>query len=113
MIQVDRIKNEHGNNVGFRVIGHAEYADPGADIICAAVSVLVINTINSIEQFTEDKFSCKQEEESGLTEFIIVSEVSKESALLMDSLFLGLKGIEQDYGKRFIKVKAPFERKLK
>ena len=106
MIDVSRIKNEHGINIGFRVSGHAGYAESGSDIVCAGVSALVVNTMNSIEKFTEDKFSCKQEEKSGLIEFIIVSEVSKESVLLMDSMFLGLKGIEKDYGKRFIKVKA-------
>ena len=106
MINVSRIKNEYGNNAGFRVEGHAGFAESGSDIICAAVSALVINTINSIEKFTEDKFSCKQEETGGLIEFIIVSEISKESELLMDSLFLGLKGIEKDYGKRFITVRA-------
>jgi len=106
MIEIARIKNEQGENIGFRCQGHAGYARHGKDIVCAAVSALVINTINSIEEFTEDKFSCAQEEKSGLVEFIIVSEVSKESSLLMDSLFLGLENIEHDYGKRFITVKA-------
>ena len=106
MILVERIKSEHGENIGFRVSGHAGFARRGRDIVCAGVSALVLNTMNSIEKFTEDKFSCKQEEKSGLIEFIIVSEVSKESDLLMDSLFLGLKGIEQDFGGRFVKVKA-------
>ena len=106
MIRVNRIKDENGVNVGFRLIGHAEYADSGSDIVCAAVSVLVINTMNSIEKFTKDKFSCVQDEESGLIEFIIVSEVSKASSLLMNSMFLGLKDIQHDYGKRFITVKA-------
>lgn len=93
-------------NCGFRCLGHAGYAKHGSDIICAAVSALVLNTINSIEAFTADKFSCSQEENSGLIEFIIVSEISRDATLLMDSLFLGLKGIEHDYGKRFITVKA-------
>ena len=88
------------------ILGHANYDEYGKDIVCAAVSGLVLNTINSIEAFTEDKFSCAQDEKSGLVEFIIVSEVSKESALLMDSLFLGLQNIQHDYGKRFITVKA-------
>ena len=34
--------------------GHAGYAEEGYDIICAAVSALTVNTINSIEQFTEE-----------------------------------------------------------
>ena len=106
MILVERIKNGHGDDIGFRVSGHAGFARHGKDIVCAGVSALVLNTINSIEEFTEDKFSCAQEEKSGLVEFVIVSEVSKEASLLMDSLFLGLKNIEHDYGKRFITVKA-------
>ncbi|MBQ7863354.1 MAG: ribosomal-processing cysteine protease Prp [Lachnospiraceae bacterium] len=106
MIEITRIKNENGENIGFRCIGHAGFARRGKDIVCASVSALVLNTINSIEAFTEDKFSCAQEEKSGLIEFIIVSEVSKESALLMDALFLGLTQIQNDYGKRFITVKA-------
>ena len=106
MIEISRIKNENGENIGFRCYGHAGFARHGKDIVCAAVSGLVLNTINSIEAFTEDKFSCAQEEKSGLVEFIIVSDVSKESALLMDSLFLGLSNIQRDYGKRFITVKA-------
>ena len=32
--------------VGFQTEGHAGYADAGSDIVCAAISVLVINTIN-------------------------------------------------------------------
>jgi uncharacterized protein YsxB (DUF464 family) len=106
MIEITRIKNEQGENIGFRCLGHAGFARRGKDIVCAAVSGLVLNTINSIEAFTEDKFSCAQEEKSGLVEFIIVSEVCSTSVLLMDSLFLGLKNIEHDYGKRFITVKA-------
>ena len=39
---------------GFRSEGHAGYAEEGYDIICAAVSVLSVNLVNSIEEFTED-----------------------------------------------------------
>ena len=39
---------------GFNCIGHAGYADAGSDIICAAVSVLVFNTLNAIESYTDD-----------------------------------------------------------
>lgn len=106
MIRVAKIKNEFGALAGFRCEGHAGYAKSGSDIICAAVSALVFSTMNSVEQFTEDKFSCKQEAESGLIEFVIVSEVSKESALLLDSLFLGLQGIQKDYGKQYVTITA-------
>ena len=47
MITVE-IRKSNGEYVGFSSKGHAGYADEGYDIICAAVSVLTVNTINSI-----------------------------------------------------------------
>ena len=57
MIHVTIFQNKYKECVGFQTEGHAEYADPGQDIVCAAASILVINTINAIEEFTEDDAS--------------------------------------------------------
>ena len=40
----------------FLLFGHAEYADAGEDIVCAGISVLVINTINALGMFTKEQF---------------------------------------------------------
>ena len=45
--------------------GHAGFADSGEDIVCAAISVLTINLINSLEKFTEDVFNLDQNEDDG------------------------------------------------
>ena len=103
MIKISIYQNEEDVITGFRLSGHAGYADHGQDIVCAAVSALVINTINSVEQFTNDVFSLKQNEEDGMIEFHVTSEISDESKLLLNSLFLGLSGIQEDYGQKFIK----------
>ena len=103
MIKISIYQNEEDVITGFRLMGHAGYADHGQDIVCAAVSALVINTINSIEQFTKDVFSLEQDEESGMIEFHVTSHISDESKLLLNSLFLGLSGIQEDYGQKFIK----------
>ena len=47
---------------GIEFNGHAGYADSGEDIVCAAVSVLVINTFNAIERFTDDAFNSDYDE---------------------------------------------------
>ncbi len=99
MINVTAIYNEADEACGFRVEGHAGYEDAGRDIVCAAVSVLAENTVNSVETFTEDHFSCKTDEKSGLLEFIITSDVSKESKLLLQSFFLGIRTISEEYNK--------------
>jgi hypothetical protein len=104
MIEITLRKSETGIYNGFLVEGHAGFDEKGRDIVCAAVSVMVINTINSIEAFTEDEFEATVEEKSGKIEFQMVSDVSRDSTLLLNSLVLGLQGIEAQYGNQFIKV---------
>ena len=74
--------------------GHAGYDDPGKDIVCAAVSALVINAVNSIEHFTDDETSCISDGESGEITFRFSQIPSHDAALLLDSMILGLEEIE-------------------
>ena len=76
---------------GFRMEGHARYAKYGKDIVCAGVSALVINTINSIEEFTGDTVTTTMQPD--LVEMRMTSEqISPEAELLLRSLVLGLQG---------------------
>ena len=84
MIQVEIIRDASKAYVGFSIKGHAGYAEHGQDIICAAVSVLAQNTVNSIEQFTDDTFSGEIDEKTGR---------------------LGLTSIAEEYGKKYIKIR--------
>ena len=104
MIKISIYKNAESRIIGFRCAGHAGFAKSGQDIICAAVSALVINTVNSIEHFTSDTFDYKEDENKGEIDFKIVSKLSNESSLLLNSLFLGLQGIREDYGQEYIKL---------
>ena len=49
---------------GFDCLGHAGYAEEGEDIVCAGISALVINTINSLGVYTKENFSTDSDEES-------------------------------------------------
>ncbi|MGL4738669.1 MAG: ribosomal-processing cysteine protease Prp [Cellulosilyticaceae bacterium] len=90
------------------VAGHAGYAEAGSDIVCSAVSILVFNTINSIEAYTEEKISI-----NGLNRQDGVIDCSfpkrkqgheyKDCTLLLNSMILGLETIEQMYGE-YIKI---------
>ena len=105
MIDVLLYTNRADEYVGFQMKGHAEYAQYGQDIVCSAVSALVINTINSVEQFTEDAFESTVQEEDGVVCFAITSRpVSASSKLLLNSLALGLQGIEAQYGKKHVNI---------
>lgn len=93
-----------GIYTGFEVDGHAGYAEAGKDIVCAGISMLVINTINSIETFTEDGFTCDSDPETGYIKFQFEGAISKDSELLMNSLVLGLQGVQEEYGKEYMKL---------
>lgn len=104
MINISIYKNADGIYTGFKALGHAGFAQSGQDIVCAAASVLIINTINSIDSFTLDTFDMNTNEDSGLIDFKIISNISNESILLLKSLVLGLQGIIKDNGHDYIKV---------
>ena len=91
-------RDSEGTVKGFQVSGHSGLGTRGNDILCSAVSVLTINTINSIETFTNDPVEVEAvNEQEGFLHFRLKT-VSKESKLLLDSLVLGLKEIEASYG---------------
>lgn len=102
MIQV-RAEKENGTYRKFMIDGYAEYADEGQDIVCAAVSALVINTINSIEEFTEDAFTCDCAD-GQIRNWEFTSSVSPETELLMNALMLGLVNIQKSYGESYLSV---------
>ena len=87
---------------GFRCFGHSGYAESGSDIVCAGASALVINTINSIQAFTSAKFQLDTDAESGLIDFKLDQEAEHDTALLLDSMILGLQGIQNDYRNEYI-----------
>ena len=105
MIKATFFKDSDGNYKAFSVSGHAGYAKSGKDIICASVSALSINTVNSIEAFTEDKFEAAVDEKTGMLTCSFPEILSAESTLLVNSLLLGLRGIEEDYTNHtYIKI---------
>ena len=102
MIQISIIK--HNNEYSqIKAFGHAEYDDYGKDIVCSAVSVLIINTANSLEKFTDDLILAETHED-GTTEILLKEKISKEAILLIDSLILGLEGIRNQFGKKYLSV---------
>ena len=94
-----------GKYKGFSLSGHAGYAKYGKDIVCASVSCLTINTINSLDELTHEKMEITTDEDRGFIDCRFQNTLSKESILLMDSLVLGLKGIVDSYGKKYLELK--------
>lgn len=86
---------------GITIDGHAGYAKAGNDIICAAVSALAENLVNSIQALTDDKVGC---------EFwdghmnIHYRDLSERGKLLVDSFFVGICAISGTYGEQYVQI---------
>ena len=65
MTKITIFRNHDGEYLGFDCLGHAGYADEGEDIVCAGISALVINTINSIGLFTDEPCETDADEDDG------------------------------------------------
>lgn len=110
MVHVTIYENAEEQYMGFLFQGHADYKEAGQDIVCAGISALLINTVNSVENFAGDSFRYREQEEEDTVTFILTSHpVSEKAELLLKSLVLGLQGIERDYGKQYLKLE--FKRK--
>ena len=102
MTEITIYRNENHDVEGFTCSGHAGYSEFGSDIVCASISVLVINTINSIETFTSVAYVCEADEETGDIDFRFTEEISSDASLLIESMILGLREIQNEYGKKFL-----------
>ncbi|MCE1247990.1 MAG: ribosomal-processing cysteine protease Prp [Firmicutes bacterium] len=99
MIEAVFYLNDDNRVWAFEISGHARYAQKGDDIVCSAVSALVLTTILGIEEILELKAGLEQED--GYTYFCLPSEMEARdedrALLLLDTLFAGIKKIAQQY----------------
>lgn len=79
---------------GIEMDGHAGYHENGHDIVCAAVSALTCNLVNSLAHLTNTKI--RAETKSGYTR-ICWDELTEAGKLLVDSWFLGISAVNQSY----------------
>lgn len=96
MTRITPIK-ENDKLIGFKCDGHANYSYFGNDIVCAAVSVLTINTINSLEVIAHKQVDVF--EEDGYIEYRIRGKPSVQSNILLQSAKLGYESIADEYKK--------------
>ena len=85
--------------------GHAGYANAGKDIVCASVSVLVINTINALEELAGEFFEVTTSEDDGYICCDFQNPLQDRSVFLLDAMVYGLENIQKEYGKKYLQVK--------
>ena len=82
-------------NSNIKITGHAGYAEPGKDIVCAGVSTLVQTLIGSLDILTPGALE-STEIKPGYTEIKYIN-LSEHAKILVDSFFIGVEMIAHEY----------------
>jgi len=106
MIRIKISRNNGGQISGFIAQNH------GDNIVCAAVSALVLNAVNSIEAFTEEAMTVDAPgDDSGYIELrlpeIEAGNDGRDADLLLSSMLLGLNHIRDQYPSQ-VTIDDPF-----
>lgn len=98
MIKVNVLKEENKIKE-IKILGHAMYDDFGKDIVCSAVSSIVITTINGLLAIDDE--SILYEEKKDELDIIIKKENDIVNKLIRNMLDL-LESLNEQYPKNII-----------
>lgn len=105
MIKVQVRRASDGTIVEVRTEGHAEFADPGEDIVCAAVTALVVTALIGIKRVAQHPHEGKAS--SGIAYCKVkpggTPESVQKAQAILETTVLGLKDIAKDY-KDYVRV---------
>lgn len=103
MIEVKLIKNSNLDIYSLTVNNHAD------TFVCAGVSMLVLNTVNALDVFTDAVFDLELEQDGGFLKLdfpeIKAGECDSNVALLLNTLELGLDSTLHEYPDEIIIIK--------
>ncbi len=109
MTTINIQKDSGGSYRGFVCMGHAGYTrrrlfwrEP--DILCSAVSALVIGAVNALQELAGEELEVKKNEASGFLSCSFGSRLQEKSVFLMDALVFTLEGLSREYGERYLKI---------
>ena len=95
MIHIDLRRNLEGHLWSFTAKNHSNTD------VCAAVSLLLINTANSIEALTDAVFQCEHDDSGGFLSFALTGYEDygrhEQAGLIMDTMYLGLTSVVSQY----------------
>lgn len=101
MIHVWIQRSQENDILELTLDGHAEFAEHGSDIVCAAVSALAIGITNSVQRFLGIELNPTDEGEAGFMWIQVPAglpgDKMKQLQLLLNTLAFSLQGIADQY----------------
>ena len=98
MIKVKYYYDDEFSLKEFCLKGHADFAEIGYDIVCAAVTSNAVAVINSLDKLVKVEFE-KVIGKEGHIECIVKDEYLKDANLLLNHFQLAIEEIKREYPK--------------
>jgi len=100
MIKINVVRDKNNNIQKFTVKGHADFSEPGSDIVCAAISTLAYTAVGAMKNMVRiDDYI----ENDGYMECTVPQNISDEKRkvanIILETIVLGFKQIEFSYRK--------------
>jgi uncharacterized protein YsxB (DUF464 family) len=100
-IAIDRASD--GTIRSFTMKGHARFDDLGRDIVCAGASAVTFGTLNAMEELLGVIPETAADEKDGYVKAVLSERIPADKRhdvqLLLESMLVMLRSIEQSYGK--------------
>ncbi len=90
---------------GVMTFGHAEFAKAGKDIVCASMSILLITSMNFIEEKLHVRVKQTENQATGFTHTEFLDELPSEAVAVLESMIYGLQMIQNQYGNKYLSLK--------
>ena len=100
MIKITVRYQSTGEFLSLTSIGHANSGPHGQDLVCAAVSGIVLGGINALKG---DNYSLKQDEKKGMIELCSIGTMSQHDEIVIETVVSQLSSIMRDNPK-FLKI---------
>ena len=94
------IKYEGNKFDSLEVKGHANSAPYGQDLVCAAVSAIIVGGVNNLENVKSLDIKINE----GYTSIKRIKDISEHDEIVLQTIVCGLKTIEESYSQ-FISIK--------
>ena len=96
-------RNDSGRIISFELTGHAQSGEYGKDLVCAAVSVLAISTVNGIDAIAGVTPAVDTDEDGGYLYVEMPKDTTQEQnnimTILLENLLLGLQAVQAEHSQ--------------
>ena len=108
MIVVEIYRNKENYIKRYKISGHANYADHGQDIVCAAVSILGQTILLSLGKVVGLEKDLKYKIQDGFLDVKLPKEIDnsilEKTQIVLDTFLIGIKSLIDSYPE-YIKLK--------